>query len=176
VRAWVWTECDVVAAIVPLVAGAGEEVFDFEVLVVGDCKLFEVEVDPAGLLLHGVEVDGDENCVRAAGFAVAEDAGIVGRMEVEGPVAVECGVVAADLVELRDERGEAVGGGAVPAADLVFSLLRYSSSPSGPRQRGLFDEPGDHLVGQLPLDERPRRSAAAGARAPGRRGPGCRRG
>src|SRR5438034_9597962 len=116
----VWTQRDVVAAIVPLVVDAGEEVFYFEVFVVRDRELFEVEVDPAGLLLGGVEVDGDENPVASAGFAVAEDVGIVGGMELERAVAVECGVVAADLVDLSDERSEAVAGGAVPAADFVL--------------------------------------------------------
>jgi len=113
-------ECDVVAAIVPVVVGAGEEVFDFEVFVVRDRELFEVEVDPAGLLLSGVEVDGYENPVAAARFAVAEDVGIVGGMEVEGAVALEGRVVAADLVDLSNERSEAVAGGAIPAADLVL--------------------------------------------------------
>jgi len=103
-----------------VVVGAGEEVFDFEVFVVRDGELFEVEVDPAGLLLSGVEVDGDENFIAAARFAVAEDVGVVGGMEVERAVAVKCEVVAADLVDLRDERSEAVAGGAVPVADLVF--------------------------------------------------------
>jgi len=116
----VWTESDVVAAIAPRVVDAGEEIFYFEVFVVRDRELFEVEVDPAGLLLGGVEVDGDENFVRATGFAVAEDIGIVGWMEVERTVAMERGVVAADLVDLRDERSEAVAGGAVPVADLVL--------------------------------------------------------
>ena len=113
-------ECDVVAAIVPVVVGAGEEVFDFEVLVVRDGELFEVEVDPAGLLLGGVEVDGDEDLIAAAGFAVAEDVRIVGGVEVERAVALERGVVAADLVDPGDERSEAVGGRAIPVADLVL--------------------------------------------------------
>ena len=116
----VGAEGDVVAAVVPLVVGAGEEVFYLEVLVVGDGELFEVEVDPAGLLLCGVEVDGDEDAVVAAGFAVAEDVRIVGGMEVERVVALEGGVVAADVVDLGDEWREAVAGGAVPVADLVF--------------------------------------------------------
>jgi hypothetical protein len=95
-------ESDVVAAVVPVVAGAGEEVFDLKVLVVGDGELFEVEIDPAGLLLSGIEVDGDENSVVSARFAVAEDVRVTDGMEVERAVAVEGGVVATDLVDLRD--------------------------------------------------------------------------
>src|ERR1700712_5457351 len=95
----VWFERDEVAAIMPRVVDAGEEIFDLEVLVVRDSELFEIEIDPAGLLLSGVEVDGYENRVAVAGFAVAENVGIVGGMEVERAVAVEGGVVAANLVD-----------------------------------------------------------------------------
>ena len=56
----------VIASVVPLVVGAGEEVFYFEVLVVRNGELLEVEVDPAGLLLGGIEIDSDENLVGAA--------------------------------------------------------------------------------------------------------------
>src|SRR5260370_13187565 len=96
--------------------GAGEEVFYVEVFIVRDGELFEVEVDPAGLLLSGVEVDGDENFIAAARFAVAEDVGAVGGMEVERAVAVECGVVAADMVDCRDGRSGAVACGRGPRA------------------------------------------------------------
>src|SRR6266702_2428373 len=51
----------VVGAVVPLVVDAGEEIFDVEVFVVADAELFEVEVDPSGLLVVGIEVDGDED-------------------------------------------------------------------------------------------------------------------
>ena len=67
---------DVVAAVVPLVVGAGEEVFDVEVLVVGDAELLEVEVDPAGLLVVGIEVDGDEDDVGGAAAAGGFDLGV----------------------------------------------------------------------------------------------------
>ena len=89
-------EGHVVAAVVPLVVGAGEEVFDLEVLVVREGQLFEVQVDPAGLFLGRVEVNGDEDTVVAVGFAVTEDVGVVGGVEVEGVVALECSVFAAD--------------------------------------------------------------------------------
>ena len=56
-------EDDEVAAVVPLVVDAGEQVFDVEGLVVTDAELLEVEVDPAGLLVVGVEVDNDEDGV-----------------------------------------------------------------------------------------------------------------
>ncbi len=110
----------IVAAVVPLVVSAGEEVFDLKVLVVGEGQFFEVEVDPAGLLLGGVEVDGYEDAIVAVGFAVAEDVGIVGGVEVEGFIALEGRVFAADAVDLCDERGDGVGGSAVPVADLVL--------------------------------------------------------
>ena len=56
-------EDDEVAAVVPHVVVAGEQVFDFEVLVVTDAELLEVEVDPTGLLVVRVEVDNDEDDV-----------------------------------------------------------------------------------------------------------------
>ena len=56
-------EDDEVAAVVPLVVDAGEQVLEVEGLVVGDAELLEVEVDPAGLLVVGVEVDNDEDGV-----------------------------------------------------------------------------------------------------------------
>ena len=56
-------EDDEVAAVVPLVVVAGEQVFDVEGLVVADAELLEVEVDPAGLLVVGVEVDDDQDGV-----------------------------------------------------------------------------------------------------------------
>src|SRR5947209_20303764 len=96
---------------------AGEEVLNLKVFVVRVRELFQIEVEPAGLLLRGVEVDCNENFVAASGFAVAENIRIVGRMEVKGAVAVERGVVAAYLVDLSDERSEAVGCGLVPVAD-----------------------------------------------------------
>ena len=110
----------VVAPVVPLVVGAGEEVFYLEVLVVGEGKLFQVQVYPAGLFLNGVEVDGDEDAVVAVGFAIAEDVWVIGWVEVEGFVGLEGGVFASYAVDLSDEWGDGVRGGAVPVADLVF--------------------------------------------------------
>ena len=54
---------DEVAAVVPLVVVAGEQVFDVEGLVVADAELLEVEIDPAGLLVAGIEVDDDQDDV-----------------------------------------------------------------------------------------------------------------
>ena len=56
-------EDDEVGAVAPLVVDAGEEVLDVEGLVVTDAELLEVEVDPAGLLVVGVEVDDDQDGV-----------------------------------------------------------------------------------------------------------------
>jgi hypothetical protein len=98
----VGTEGYVVAPVVPLVVRAGEEVFDFEVLVVGEDELFEVEFDPAGLFLGGVEVDGDEDSVATVDFAVAENVGVVGRMKVKRRVALEGRVFTTDAVDLCD--------------------------------------------------------------------------
>src|SRR5580698_4800124 len=49
---YVGTQRDVVAAIMPLIADAGEEILYFEVCVVWNCEAFEVEIDPASLLLR----------------------------------------------------------------------------------------------------------------------------
>ena len=46
-----------------MVVVAGEQVFDFEVLVVTDAELLEVDDDPAGLLVVRVEVDDDQDYV-----------------------------------------------------------------------------------------------------------------
>ena len=68
---------DVVGAVVPLVVGAGEQIFDIEEFVVGDAQLLEVEVDPAGLLVVGIEVDDGEDDVGRA--AVDGGSGQIGR-------------------------------------------------------------------------------------------------
>src|ERR1700733_8551281 len=118
----------------PGVVGAAEEIFDFKVFVVRNRELFQGEIDPAGLFLGGIEVNCDKNAVASARFAEAEDVRIVDGMEVEEAVAVECGVVASNLIDLGDQRSEAVAGRAVPMANLVLfaveilftSLLRRS--------------------------------------------------
>ena len=69
-------EGDVVAAVVPLVVGAGEEVFDVEELVVADAEMLEVEVDPSALLVEGIEVDGDEDDVGLRGCREDEGVGL----------------------------------------------------------------------------------------------------
>ena len=56
-------EGDEVGAVVPLVVDSGEEVLDVEGLVVCDAEEFEVEVDPAGLFVAGIEVDDDQDYV-----------------------------------------------------------------------------------------------------------------
>ena len=60
-------EDDEVGAVVPLVVDAGEEVLDVEGLVVCDAELLEVEVDPAGLFVVGIEIDDDQDGVGALG-------------------------------------------------------------------------------------------------------------
>ena len=111
---------DVIAAIVPVVADSCKQIFDFKVFVVGNRELLEVEVNPAGLFLRGIEVDGDENSIAFARFAVAEDVGIIDGMKVERTVALQGGIFTADLVNLSNQRSEAVSGRAVPMADLIF--------------------------------------------------------
>jgi hypothetical protein len=64
---YVGAQRDVVAAVVPLVVDAGEQVFNVEGLVVGDAEHAEVEVDPAGLLVVRVEIDGDQDDVGLRG-------------------------------------------------------------------------------------------------------------
>ena len=59
-------QCDVVAAVVPVIVDAGEEIFNLEVFVVWDSEFFKVEIDPAGLLLSWIEVDGDEYSIVSA--------------------------------------------------------------------------------------------------------------
>src|ERR1700733_961938 len=94
-----------------------------------DGKLFEIEVNPARLLLGGIEVDGNENSIVTARFAVAEDIGIVDRMEGERTIAVEGGIVAADSVDKGDQRGEAVARGAVPLTDFVLFTVEILFAP-----------------------------------------------
>src|ERR1700754_595146 len=85
-----------------------------------DSELLEIELDPAGLFLSRVEIDGNQNAVAATGFAVAEDVWVIYWMKVERAVAVEGRIAAPDLVDLGDERSEAVAGGTIPMADLIF--------------------------------------------------------
>ncbi len=83
------TQRDVVAAVMPVVVDSGEKVFDLEVHVVGNRELLEVEIDPAGLLLRRIEIDGNKDRIGSARFAVAEDVRVIDWMEVERIVAVE---------------------------------------------------------------------------------------
>ena len=72
-------QCDVVAAVVPLVARAGEQVFAPRRSALWvDRESFEIEIDPARLLVVRIEIDRDQNAVVAvvASFAVAEELGL----------------------------------------------------------------------------------------------------
>jgi len=66
-------QSNVVTAIMPLIVRAGEEIFYVKGFVVRDRQFLEVEIDPSCLLLSWIEIDGDENLILAAPFAVAED-------------------------------------------------------------------------------------------------------
>ena len=67
-----WAGCtsgpqrNVVAAIVPGVGYARQQVFDEKFSLWGMSRALEVEVDPACLLLPPVQVDGDQNRVLLA--------------------------------------------------------------------------------------------------------------
>src|SRR5271170_5153315 len=111
---YVGTQGDVVAAIMPLVAGAGEEILYFEGCVVGNSETFEVKIDPASLLLSGIKIDGNKNPITSAGFAVADDVRVIDVVEVESAITLEGWVVAPDLIHLRDQRSQAGACRAVP--------------------------------------------------------------
>ena len=104
---YVGTQRDVVAAIMPLIAGAGEEVLNFEVCVMRNSKTFEVKIDPASLLLCWVKIDSNKNPIASTRFAVADDVGVIDMVEVERAIALKGWVIATDLIYLRDERSEA---------------------------------------------------------------------
>ena len=124
-RMWAGMTCgaegDVVGAVVPLVVDAGEQVFDVEGLVVADAELLEVEVDPAGLLVVGIEVDDGEDDVGGTvvgggrDLGVGDDLRVVDVVEVEREVALQRGVGAADLVEAGDERRDGLRGASGPS-------------------------------------------------------------
>src|ERR1019366_6263795 len=78
----------VVRAVVPPVVGAGEQVFDVEGFVVADAEALEVEVDPAGLLVVRVEVDGDQDHV---GLRCGTGGQAICVRDVEGSVGIFLG-------------------------------------------------------------------------------------
>ena len=127
-------EGDVVAAIVPGVVGSGEKVFDLEGEVVGDSEFFEIEVDPAGLLLRG---DRDRLPTR---MQLSPVDSICCRLRDVGDCLVawkwrepslwSAGLSRRIWLTLRDQRGEAVACAERSHFRIsYFSLLRYSSLP-----------------------------------------------
>src|ERR1700722_716163 len=108
---------------------AGKQIFDLEILAMRNSEQFEIEVDPAGLLLGGIEVDGNEDAVVATRFAVTENVRVIDRMEVERTITVEGGIVAADSVDQSDQRGEAVGCRAVPLANFILLAVEILLAP-----------------------------------------------
>ena len=106
----------------PGVVGLGEGVFYCVGNVGGEIEDVEIEGDHCGLGVDWVEVDYDEDGVAVVGrgFGVGEEIVVGGGVEVEVFVALEGWVVAADVVEVGDQRGDGVGVGAVPGAELIF--------------------------------------------------------
>jgi len=129
----VGTQRYVVAAIMPLIADAGEEILYFEVRVVGNSEPFEVEIDPSSLFLSRIEVDGNENPITSAGFAVADYVRVIDMVEVKRAVALEGWVVTPDLIHLRDQRSEAGACRAVPVTNLVLLAAWRMSGVLGQR-------------------------------------------
>src|ERR1700679_693645 len=94
-----------------------------------DGKPFEIEVDPTGLLLGRIKVDSNENPIVTARFAVTKQIWIIDRMEVERTVILEGGIVAADSVDLRNQRGETVTSKAVPMSNFVLLAIEILFAP-----------------------------------------------
>ena len=95
---YVRTERNVVAAIVPLIAHAGEEIFYLKVFVVRNGEPFKVQIDPASLLLGWVKVDSNKNPIGSTGLAVTHDVGVIDMVEMKRTVALERRIVATNLI------------------------------------------------------------------------------
>jgi hypothetical protein len=54
-------ERHIIAAVLPGVGYPGQQVFHVEVLIIRNSQPFQIQVDPAGLLLRGIQVDCDQN-------------------------------------------------------------------------------------------------------------------
>ena len=94
---------DIVAAAMPLIMLSGKKVFHIERLAVRDGEMFQVEIDPSSLFLSGIEVDGDEDEIARGDLAVAENMRAIGRMKVQRAVALQSGILAANLIEACDQ-------------------------------------------------------------------------
>src|SRR5260221_10672886 len=108
-------EADVVAAAVPGVAPAAEQILDF----VG-APLAGREIDPAGLDRTGIEIDGDENQVLTFLLGVREQLIVVRRMELQAPVRLQGDIFFSNLIQFLNQRSKAVRALAIPSLDLVL--------------------------------------------------------
>src|SRR5215469_16862036 len=118
-------DCRVQLYVVPAVsapceAGAVEQVLDAVGRVAG--PIHGRHLDPARLPPAWIQVDDDHDDVSAvcAGLGVAEQPLVVGVQEAKGTILLKRGVLAADAVDLRDQRAQAVALCQVPVASLIL--------------------------------------------------------
>ncbi len=89
-------------------------------------KSVEVQIDPAGMCVVGIDVDHDQRgpATLMIGFAVNNQRGIVDRMKTEIGVTLEFGVVTANLVDLGDQVPERVAAIQIPLPQLIFLRVK----------------------------------------------------
>src|SRR5690349_20937520 len=82
----------------------------------------QIELYPSRLRVIGIEIDHRQDDIGPVlgSLAVADHLLVADWMEAQTPVAVQGAVVAADGVEARNERAQALRALDIPLPDLVF--------------------------------------------------------
>src|ERR1700728_3743291 len=115
-------QLNIIACPLPKIAETGELIEHLEALVGAKFQAVEVEGHPARLGVEGVEIDHGPHHVGAtpARFSVPHEIRIVGWMEKQIMICMQCSIFSARTIDRRNGSSNAVGRVNIPTANLVL--------------------------------------------------------